>query len=120
MPRRKMGRNMSTQSRSLALYVKSYFHTLNPLKIVAFLCLSFAAFVTIPDQTLEFYRYTAQTLAESYSPQGGGWVHFQDAEGLVGLFILVSSVLMLSLVFVALAIFLYALQSPHTVDHNES
>jgi hypothetical protein len=69
---------MQAQKPSVALYIKGYFHTLNPLKIVVFLCLVFAAFVTIPDQTLELYRYTAQALAESYASGNSSLPHFHD------------------------------------------
>jgi hypothetical protein len=106
---------MSTQRLGLVLYIKGYFHTLNPLKIVVFLILLFAAFVTIPDQTLELYRYTAQALAESYSSQGPDRLHFQDPQGLVGFIIIVTSVVLLSLVFLGLTTFLFALH-----DSNNS
>jgi hypothetical protein len=81
------------------------FHTLDPLKIVASLCLAFAVFVIVPDQSLELYRYTALSLANSYNS------HFEDAHGFVESIILILSVSLISGVFLVLASYLSSLHS---------
>jgi hypothetical protein len=49
-------------------WLRSVSHTLDRTKFTFALCIAFAIVVAMPDQTLELYRYTA----ESLSPPGGG------------------------------------------------
>lgn len=88
---------------ALVLYFKKYFHTLNSLKSPLFLCLAFVACVTLPGQTLELYRYTAQAFAESYASIGSTHSHFGDPQGLIGFIVLATSVLIVSFVFLSVA-----------------
>jgi hypothetical protein len=98
---------------------KRYFHTLNPLKIVLFLFLAFAACVTLPDQTLELYRYTAQALAESYASAGVSRSHFEDTQGLIGLIVLATTLLLLSFVLLALAAYIYRIHASHNSGDSQ-
>jgi hypothetical protein len=110
---------MPVRDWGLVLCFKRYLQTVNPLKIVVFLCLAFAACVTLPDQTLELYRYTAQALAESYASVGASRSHFGDTQGLIGLVVLATSVLLLSLVFLVLAAYVHTLHVSHPPDDNQ-
>src|SRR5690349_7288995 len=49
-----------------AVLIRHLLEVLDTHKVVIILCLVFALFVTLPNQTLELYRSTAQSLAESY------------------------------------------------------
>src|ERR1700739_45347 len=102
---------MQSRQSSIASSVANYFYTLNPIKTVVLLCLVFAAFVTIPDQTLELYRYTAQGFADSARSR-----FHDDTQGLVGFVVLVVSVLLLSLVLFVVAAFLFSLHAQGTAE----
>jgi hypothetical protein len=84
--------------------IRNFFHTLTPLKIEACLCIAFALFVTIPDQSLELYRYIAQSLATS---QSSGYS--VEPQGLIDSVILILSTCLLSTVLLAAAAFQYSL-----------
>jgi hypothetical protein len=80
-----------------------FLHTLHRLKTPSFLCVAFAGAMIVPAQTLELYRHIAQSLADSYA---SGFSNIQGlAEG-VGL---IAYIALLSIAFLALASFLYAL-----------
>jgi hypothetical protein len=79
------------------LNFRGFLQTLDALKLSVFLCLAFAVFVILPDQSLELYRYTAQSLAESYNS------NFQNQQGLIESVILVASACLLTVVFLVFA-----------------
>jgi hypothetical protein len=83
-----------------------FFRTLDLLKSVACLCLVFALFVAIPNQTLEMYRYIAQSLATAH---GSG--NFIQSEGAADSVIIILSTCLLSIVLLAVASFQYSLHS---------
>jgi hypothetical protein len=84
--------------------IQNFFHTLTPLKIEAYLCVAFALLAAIPDQSLELYRYIAQSLATS---QSAGYS--VEPQGLIDGVILIFSTCLLSTVLLAAAAFQYSL-----------
>jgi hypothetical protein len=112
-------------------YFRNFFQTLDLIKIVACICLAFAVFVIIPDQSLELYRYAAQSLANSrielkhpaslteaiVSLLSGPIAamlqafDFKHPEGLIEGLTLILSTSLLSASFLAAASFLYGLNA---------
>jgi hypothetical protein len=91
---------------SVALGCRNFLDTLDSLKFIALLCLVFAAFVIFPDQTLELYRYTAQSLAMSYNSR----FSWKNAEGFIETTTLFLSTCITSLLFLCAASLLYSLR----------
>jgi hypothetical protein len=72
--------------------------TIDALKVALIVAAIFAAFVTLPDQTLELYRHAALSISDSYHHPG-----FTSPEGYLESVTLVLSVIFVSVAFLKLA-----------------
>jgi hypothetical protein len=91
-----------------------FFDTLATLRLVIILAFAFAIFVTLPSQSLELFRYTAQLFTASYRG------NFQDPGGLIEAIILILSALLLTVSFLVLARLLYVPNSAEASDRTAS
>ena len=88
---------------------KRFFAHLSAFQSIALLALAFAVCVILPQQSVEWYRYIAQSLARYYE--------FGQRQGLQEAIVFFGSVLTLSLVFLLLLMFL---RSVHIGSEQES
>jgi len=101
-----VARIANRQMRSMAgRNLREFFRTLDLLKVAGFLCVAFAVATIIPAQSLELYRYAAQSMADAYAS------NFRTLQSVADGAILILSVSLLSAVFWAQAAFSYALHS---------
>ena len=87
---------------------KRFFAHLSAFQSIALLALAFAVCVILPQQSVEWYRYIAQSLARYYE--------FGQRQGLQEAIVFFGSVLTLSLVFLLL---LMILRSVHIGSEQE-
>jgi hypothetical protein len=85
-------------SKSKSIDNVDFVEIITELKIIVIICGIFCLFATIPNQILELYRFSAQSLASSY--RNGSIEGFRDAV------IVIIFITTIALIFVAISIFL--------------
>jgi uncharacterized membrane protein YhhN len=97
---------------SAAPYVVNFFDALNAYKIAVLLYLVFSLFMVIPDQSLELYRYTAQSFAEWYhSCSDTPHACLDNLRGLIETIVVIVSLCLLSVSFLLLVALLRSLRT---------
>ena len=90
--------------------IRRFFQAMDSVKVVWILSGLFAAFVTLPGQTLELYRQAALEASDAYhQPSADRW-SFAGLEGYLGGVIMIISVALVSFAFLKLARLMLRLQ----------
>jgi hypothetical protein len=104
---------VSLQLQTKVRGIRGFLSALRSVSPVVLLCLLFSIVVTVPAQSLEVYRYIAQSLIYFFSDLFESYSYDRQVQGLFEGAILIVSVTLLSLALIAVSMYLQVLQARH-------